>query len=51
MLAVVQRNLSVLLSAIENELYNTNSPSASPVTIFRIIHIRVRVPHVAVATT
>ena len=34
-----------------NELYNTNSPSASPVTVIRIIHICVRVPRVAAATT
>ena len=32
------------------ELYNTNSPSASPVTVVRIISIRVRVPRVAAAT-
>ena len=31
------------------ELYNTNSPSASPVTVIRIIWIHVRVPHVAAA--
>ena len=34
------RNLSVLLSVME-ELYNTNSPSASPVTVVRIIRMRV----------
>ena len=32
------------------ELYNMKSPSASPVTIVRIIRIRVHVPRVAVAT-
>ena len=31
------------------ELYNTNSPSASPVTVVRIICLRVRVPRVATA--
>ena len=31
------------------ELYNTNSPSASPVTVIRIIWIHVLVPHVAAA--
>ena len=32
------------------ELYNMNSPSASPVTIVRIIHLRMRVPRIAAAT-
>ena len=32
------------------ELYNTNSPSASLVTVIRIIHVRVRVSCVAAAT-
>ena len=32
------------------EFYNTNSPSASPVTVIRIIRIRVRVPRFAVTT-
>ena len=31
-------------------LCNTNSPSASPVTVVRIIRIRVRVPRVDAAT-
>ena len=41
-----------LSSAVSHgkELYNTNSPSASPVTVVRIIRIRVRVPRVAAAT-
>ena len=60
------RNLSVLLLASypgrvawvrgysalshEKELYNTNSPGASPVTVVRIIraYVRVRVPRVAI---
>ena len=44
-----------LSSAVSHEKelyrYNTNSPSASPVTVLRIIRIRVRVPCVAAATT
>ena len=41
-----------LSSAVSHgkELYNTNSPSATPVTIIRIVRIRVRVPHVAAPT-
>ena len=41
-----------LSSAVSHgkELYNTNSPSASPVTVVRIIRMRVRVPRVAAAT-
>ena len=41
-----------LSSAVSHgkELYNTNSPSASPVTVVRIIRLRVRVPRVAAAT-
>ena len=35
----------------EKELYNTNGPSASPVTVVRIIHVCVHVPRVAAATT
>ena len=40
-----------LSSAVSHgkELYSTNSPSASPVTVVRIIRLRVRVPHVAAA--
>ena len=32
------------------ELYNTNSPSTSPVTVVKIIHLRMRVPRIAAAT-
>ena len=41
-----------LSSAVSKELYNMNSPSASPVTVVRIILVVlcVRVPRVAVAT-
>ena len=36
--------------SLGKELYNTNSPSASPVTVVRIIRIRVCVLRVAAAT-
>ena len=35
----------------EYQLYNTNSPSASPVTVVSILCIHVHVPRVAAATT
>ena len=44
--------MQLLSSAVSSgkELHNKNSPSASPVTVIRIICIRVRVPRVAAAT-
>ena len=40
-----------LISAVSHgkQLYNTNSPSATPVTVVRIIRVRVCVPRVAEA--
>ena len=46
-----QRYTQPLSSAVSHgkELYNKNSPSASPVTLVRIIRICVHVPRVAAA--
>ena len=50
MLAVVHATSQFCCQPWKKELYNTNSSSASPVTIVRrIIHIRVREPRVAAA--
>ena len=49
MLAVVHATSQSAFSH-GKELYNTNNPSASLVTVIRIIRIRVRVPRVAATT-